>query len=214
MPQDTVLFNDTIGHNIGYGNPEATHDDIRRAARLAAIDKFIEALPDGYDTQVGERGLKLSGGEKQRVAIARAILKNPAIFVFDEATSALDSRTEKNIQYALDEISQAHTTLVVAHRLSTIVNADEIIVLSDGVIAERGRHAELLKKKGLYATMWEATANGGQRRENSVNPVRRKDNNCTRGFAKISIWLDTANGRTSATARNAWIPSGERFFRA
>ena len=155
VPQDTVLFNDTIGHNIGYGNPEATHDDIRRAARLAAIDKFIEALPDGYDTQVGERGLKLSGGEKQRVAIARAILKNPAIFVFDEATSALDSRTEKNIQYALDEISQAHTTLVVAHRLSTIVNADEIIVLSDGVIAERGRHAELLEKKGLYATMWE-----------------------------------------------------------
>ena len=155
MPQDTVLFNDTIGHNIGYGNPEATHDDIRRAARLAAIDKFIEALPDGYDTQVGERGLKLSGGEKQRVAIARAILKIPPIFVFDEATSALDSRTEKNIQYALDEISQAHTTLVVAHRLSTIVNADEIIVLSDGVIAERGRHAELLEKKGLYATMWE-----------------------------------------------------------
>ena len=155
VPQDTVLFNDTIGHNIGYGNPEATHDDIHRAARLAAIDKFIEALPDGYDTPVGERGLKLSGGEKQRVAIARAILKNPAIFVFDEATSALDSRTEKSIQHALDEISQAHTTLVVAHRLSTIVNADEIIVLSDGLIAERGRHADLLAKNGLYATMWE-----------------------------------------------------------
>ena len=155
VPQDTVLFNDTIGHNIRYGYPDADDADVRHAARSAAIDKFIETLPDGYDTTVGERGLKLSGGEKQRVAIARAILKKPAIFIFDEATSALDSRTEKSIQQALDEVSKAHTTLVIAHRLSTVVNADEIIVLANGQITERGRHHKLLAQKGLYAAMWE-----------------------------------------------------------
>ncbi|NDA18579.1 MAG: ABC transporter ATP-binding protein/permease, partial [Alphaproteobacteria bacterium] len=144
VPQDTVMFNSTIGYNIGYGRDGASPDEIAAAAKLASIDGFIANLPDGYDTMVGERGLKLSGGEKQRVAIARAILKKPSIFLFDEATSALDSRTEKEIQRALDTVSKSQTTLVIAHRLSTIVSADEIIVLSDGVIVERGSHRHLL----------------------------------------------------------------------
>lgn len=154
VPQDTVLFNDTLRHNIGYGDPEAGEEEIESAAKLAAIDGFIAALPDRYETQVGERGLKLSGGEKQRVAIARAVLKSPAIYIFDEATSALDSKTETEIQKALNAASQQHTTLVIAHRLSTVVDADEILVLSKGEVAERGRHADLLARDGLYAALW------------------------------------------------------------
>lgn len=168
VPQDTVLFNTTIAENIAYGRPEASLSEIREAARLASLDGFIEMLPDGYDTRVGERGLKLSGGEKQRVAIARAIIKNPSIFLFDEATSALDSRTEKDIQKSLEAISQGRTTLVIAHRLSTVVNCDEIIVLNDGQVAEKGTHQELLAKNGMYYTMWMRQASGeddGQRAE-------------------------------------------------
>ena len=154
VPQDTVLFNDTIYYNIAYGRPGASPAEVEEAARLARIHDFIMASPDGYQTTVGERGLKLSGGEKQRVAIARTILKRPRILLFDEATSALDSRTEREIQASLREVSRGHTTLVIAHRLSTIVDADEIIVLHEGRVAERGTHAELLLRDGLYASMW------------------------------------------------------------
>ncbi len=154
VPQDTVLFNDTIEYNILYGRPEATTAEVEEAARLAQIDRFIRLLPEGYSTSVGERGLKLSGGEKQRVAIARTILKGPPVLVLDEATSALDSFTEKEIQDALDRVSEGRTTLVIAHRLSTVVNADEIIVLDKGVIVERGHHRDLLAANGVYAAMW------------------------------------------------------------
>jgi ABC-type transport system involved in Fe-S cluster assembly fused permease/ATPase subunit len=154
VPQDTVLFNDSIEYNIRYGRPDATQEEVRKAAELAQIGHFIDRLPKGYDTQVGERGLKLSGGEKQRVAIARTILKGPPILILDEATSALDSKTEEEIKSALDLVSANRTTLVIAHRLSTIVNADEIIVLRDGQIAERGNHIQLLQQAGLYANMW------------------------------------------------------------
>ncbi|WP_404273538.1 ABCB family ABC transporter ATP-binding protein/permease [Yersinia similis] len=155
VPQDTVLFNDTLRYNIGYGKTGSTDEEIERAAKLAHIHDFIISLPDGYETRVGERGLKLSGGEKQRVAIARTILKKPSILVFDEATSALDTHTEREIQFHLREVSRDHTTLVIAHRLSTIIDADEIIVLEAGSIVERGRHDELLLKNGRYAAMWQ-----------------------------------------------------------
>ena len=174
VPQDTVMFNSTIGYNIGYGRNGATQDDIAAASKMASIDQFIAGLPDGYDTMVGERGLKLSGGEKQRVAIARAILKKPSIFLFDEATSALDSRTEKEIQHALDTVSKSQTTLVIAHRLSTIVNADEIIVLAEGEIIERGTHRQLLSQKGLYAQMWERQSSGFQDDELPSNIMHDK----------------------------------------
>jgi ATP-binding cassette subfamily B protein len=155
VPQDTVLFNDTIAYNIAYGRPNASQQDIIAAARAACIHDFIESLPDGYNAMVGERGLKLSGGEKQRVAIARTILKNPAILVFDEATSALDSHAEQAIQAQLKDIARDRTTLVIAHRLSTIADAAQILVMAQGRIVERGSHAELLAKQGLYADMWE-----------------------------------------------------------
>ncbi|MBL1147008.1 MAG: ABC transporter ATP-binding protein/permease [Pseudomonadota bacterium] len=155
VPQDTVLFNDTIRYNIAYGRPGATEEEVIRAAKLAHIDEFIRKLPEGYDALVGERGLKLSGGEKQRVAIARTILKNPPILLFDEATSALDSATEQDILKSLKEVSEGRTTLVIAHRLSTVTSADEILVLDEGGIVERGSHKQLLKKKGVYADMWQ-----------------------------------------------------------
>ena len=154
VPQDTVLFNDTVLYNIAYGRTDATREEVEAAAKMARIHDFIEGLPDGYEAMVGERGLKLSGGEKQRVAIARTILKNPSILLFDEATSALDTHTEREIQVSLREVSRDRTTLIIAHRLSTVVHADEIIVLSEGTILERGTHAELLSKGGQYAEMW------------------------------------------------------------
>jgi ATP-binding cassette subfamily B protein len=154
VPQDTVLFNDTIYYNIGYGRPGASRAEIEEAARLAHIHDFIARLPDGYQTMVGERGLKLSGGEKQRVAIARVVLKSPRILVFDEATSALDTKTEREIQASLGEVAAGHTTLLIAHRLSTVVDADQILVLEDGRIVEHGGHRELLARGGVYAAMW------------------------------------------------------------
>jgi len=154
VPQDTVLFNDTIGYNIGYGRDGASESEIEAAASGAAIDGFIGSLPEQYESMVGERGLKLSGGEKQRVAIARTLLKNPPILVLDEATSALDSRTEQAIQETLDRVAESRTTIIIAHRLSTIVNADQIVVLDNGQVAERGTHDELLDRGGLYADLW------------------------------------------------------------
>ena len=154
VPQDTVLFNDTIFYNINYGRPAATREEVMAAARAAQLHDFIESLPLKYDTTVGERGLKLSGGEKQRVAIARALLKNPPILIFDEATSALDSATERAIQSQLEQAAVGRTTLIIAHRLSTVMNADEILVMSDGRIIERGTHPALLAAGGHYATMW------------------------------------------------------------
>ena len=154
VPQDTVLFNDTIAYNIAYGRPGASQDEVEQAARLAQVHDFVQRLPEGYATRVGERGLKLSGGEKQRVAIARTILKDPRILILDEATSALDSRTEREIEAALRTVSANRTTVVIAHRLSTVVDADEIIVLNDGLVAERGTHVALLAQHGLYARMW------------------------------------------------------------
>jgi ATP-binding cassette subfamily B protein len=165
VPQDTVLFNDTVRYNIRYGRWDASDAEIEEAAQLAQIDRFIRLMPKGYDTEVGERGLKLSGGEKQRVAIARTILKGPPILLLDEATSALDSHTEREIQDALDRVSQNRTTLVIAHRLSTIVGADEIIVLDQGTIVERGTHHQLLAKGGLYASMWSRQREAEQARE-------------------------------------------------
>ena len=163
VPQDTVLFNDTLEYNIRYGRPSASDADVAAVAEAAHLSRFIAALPEGMKTRVGERGLKLSGGEKQRVAIARALLKNPAILIFDEATSALDSESEKAIQGELTEISQGRTTLVIAHRLSTIVDADQIIVLEAGQIVERGRHAELIARQGRYAELWELQAREARR---------------------------------------------------
>jgi ATP-binding cassette subfamily B protein len=165
VPQDTVLFNDDIRYNIQYGRPDATPAEVEEAARLAQIDGFIRLLPDGYQTMVGERGLKLSGGEKQRVAIARTILKAPPILILDEATSALDSHTEKEIQDALDRVAKDRTTLVIAHRLSTIVHADNILVLEQGKLVEQGRHAELLARNGLYASLWNRQRQAEKARE-------------------------------------------------
>jgi len=182
VPQDTVLFNDTIAYNIRYGRPGATDAEVRKAAELAQIGHFIESLPKGYDTQVGERGLKLSGGEKQRVAIARTILKGPPILILDEATSALDSKTEEDIKSALDMVSANRTTLVIAHRLSTVVNADEIIVLRDGRIAERGTHSGLLARQGLYAQMWSR-----QREASEAEELARRAANDPEGFVKRGL---------------------------
>jgi ATP-binding cassette subfamily B protein len=162
VPQDTVLFNDTIAYNIAYGRPGASQAEIERAARLAQVHGFVQGLPEGYATRVGERGLKLSGGEKQRVAIARTLLKDPRILILDEATSALDTRTEREIEAALRTVAANRTTLVIAHRLSTVVDADEIIVLAEGRIAERGTHAGLLAHDGLYARMWAMQADEQQ----------------------------------------------------
>ena len=154
VPQDTVLFNDSIYYNIAYGHPDAQPEDVIRAAKLAHIHEFIHSLPDGYESIVGERGLKLSGGEKQRVAIARTILKNPKILIFDEATSSLDSRSEQAILEAMREVAADHTSLVIAHRLSTIIDADRIMVMDQGRIVETGTHAELLQQQGIYAHLW------------------------------------------------------------
>lgn len=179
VPQDTVLFNDTIAYNISYGRPEATEAEVKKAAELAQISDFIESLPQGYETQVGERGLKLSGGEKQRVAIARTILKGPPILILDEATSALDTKTEQDIQSALDAVAMNRTTLVIAHRLSTVVKADEIIVLRNGEIAERGTHYRLLAKQGLYAQMWNR-----QREATEAEELARRKLADAEGFVK------------------------------
>ena len=175
VPQDTVLFNDTIRYNIRYGRWEASDAEVEEAARLAQIDAFIRMAPKGYDTEVGERGLKLSGGEKQRVAIARTILKGPPILLLDEATSALDSHTEKDIQDALDRVSKNRTTLVIAHRLSTIVAADEILVLDDGAIVERGTHQALLARGGLYASMWNRQREAEEARERLARVAEESD---------------------------------------
>jgi len=172
VPQDTVLFNDTIEYNIAYGRPGAPREQVIAAARAAHIHDFIESLPDGYGTLVGERGLKLSGGEKQRVAIARTLLKDPAILVFDEATSALDSRTERVIQQELESISRSRTTLVIAHRLSTVVHADQILVLDHGRIVERGTHGELLQRRGAYAAMWDIQSREREKSEAAPDEIR------------------------------------------
>jgi ATP-binding cassette subfamily B protein len=171
VPQDTVLFNDTIAYNIGYGRADASKAEIEEAAEKAQIAQFVATLPDGYATEVGERGLKLSGGEKQRVAIARTILKAPPILILDEATSALDTQTEREIQAALDDVAKNRTTVVIAHRLSTVINADEILVLKDGVIAERGRHDALLALGGLYTAMWERQRAADEARERLARAV-------------------------------------------
>jgi ATP-binding cassette subfamily B protein len=174
VPQDTVLFNDTIAYNIRYGRTSATQAEVEAAADIAQIGGFIKSLPEGYGAMVGERGLKLSGGEKQRVAIARTVLKSPPILILDEATSALDTRTEQEIQTALDIVSQNRTTLVIAHRLSTVIHADEIIVLKDGGIAERGTHGELIDRDGLYASMWTRQREATQAEE-TLKKVRESD---------------------------------------
>ena len=166
VPQDTVLFNDTLEYNIRYGRPDASDEEVQAVADAAHLSRFIASLPEGMQTRVGERGLKLSGGEKQRVAIARALLKRPALLIFDEATSALDSESEKAIQQELMEVSRGRTTMVIAHRLSTIVDADQIIVLEDGKVVEQGTHAALLATRGRYAELWELQA----REASAVSP--------------------------------------------
>ena len=192
VPQDTVLFNDTIAYNIRYGRFDASDAEVREAARLARIDRFIEQVPGGYEAQVGERGLKLSGGEKQRVAIARTDLKAPPILVLDEATSALNSFTEGEIQDALDIVAKGRTTLVIAHRLSTIINADEIIVLDKGRIVERGAHAALLSRNGLYAALWKRQ-----------NEVRQAEETLRRAAieegGRLSIMIETEGSPQAAS---------------
>lgn len=172
VPQDTILFNDTIAANIAFGKQEATQEDIERVAKLAHLHDFIDKLPEGYETKVGERGLKLSGGEKQRIAIARAALKQPSIFVFDEATSSLDSNTERDIMRNLIDVSRTSTTLIIAHRLSTVVHADEILVLHEGSIVERGTHSQLLSLNGRYAALWQAQQSSRQRTTPAVDQSR------------------------------------------
>ena len=175
VPQDTVLFNETIAYNIRYGRPDASDEEIKKAAEMAQIGEFIRSLPDGFKTEVGERGLKLSGGEKQRVAIARTLLKAPPILILDEATSALDTQTEREIQAALDMVSKDRTALVIAHRLSTVVSADEILVLRQGEVVERGTHKKLLRQKGLYAEMWDRQREATEAEER-LRVAREKDN--------------------------------------
>jgi ATP-binding cassette, subfamily B, heavy metal transporter len=187
VPQDTVLFNDTIRYNIAYGRPGATDEEVVAAARLAQVHDFVERLPDGYRTMVGERGLKLSGGEKQRVAIARTILKDPRILILDEATSALDTRTEGEIQAALNRVSADRTTLVIAHRLSTVVDADEIIVLQDGMVVERGSHAALIAQGGLYAGMWQRQAQAVAAAEAAAAARQAADLDRPRGDAREPV---------------------------
>ena len=182
VPQDTVLFNDTIGYNIQYGRPGSDFEEVRAAAAMAQVGPFIESLPHGYDTPVGERGLKLSGGEKQRVAIARTILKAPSILILDEATSALDTKTERDIQSALDVVSKNRTTVVIAHRLSTVVNADEILVLREGVVAERGNHTGLLQQDGLYAQMWNRQREATEAEEQLLRTANDPDGFVKRGL--------------------------------
>ena len=202
VPQDTVLFNDTIRYNIRYGRWEASDEEVEEAARMAQIDAFIRMAPKGYDTEVGERGLKLSGGEKQRVAIARTILKGPPILLLDEATSALDSHTEKDIQDALDRVSKNRTTLVIAHRLSTIVAADEIIVLDDGAIVERGTHQALLARAGLYASMWNRQREAEEARERLARVAEESSApNRNPPVEEMSLPAAEANEEADAVAR-------------
>lgn len=171
VPQDTVLFNNNIYYNIAYGRPEASKEDIEKASQLAHLEQFIEQLPEGYETLVGERGLKVSGGEKQRIAIARMLLKNPGIMVFDEATSSLDSNSEQAILEALSEVAESHTTLVIAHRLSTIVDADNIVVLDQGRVVEQGTHVQLLEKQGIYSSLWELQQRESQQPDELLSMV-------------------------------------------
>ena len=187
VPQDAVLFNDTIEYNIRYGRPDATDADVKEAARMAHVHDFVSGLPRGYQTVVGERGLKLSGGEKQRVAIARTILKKPTILLFDEATSALDSHTEKEIQDSIREVSADRTALIIAHRLSTIVDADEILVLDAGRVVERGSHGALMARDGLYAAMWRRQQQAAEYRERLAEALGPLEHDLEGGSSTVPV---------------------------